>query len=456
MPSSTRTLWLTALFGVWAIIATILLVIRDDVAAPATSRSDPPSTSTTGRREQGAQTPSGSQDAGLPEAADAAAPEPPPVTASRYVVCQAHATLPRLSIVDTPGLGHQVAVHCGQSVHLIATVSMEGAPQPLRTARFDRHPAVQGVAAAPVGDGDIDGDGEVDLVLPMPIGDPTRDGPRGALHWVRGSSARAFETPQRLASLGPSAVEIVESDGARDAALVALMPHSELVRKPSEVWLYSGGPAPMRAARWEASSDARALAVLRPRAGDALQAWVASPSHVERWTLEGEAPEPLPPLAIGGVREMIAGDLDADGTDDMLLVAEALWRARAGDTGEPESLGGPASLRDVRLLREPGSGRPMLVGYAHPELLRLHPKEGSLESTTLARIHGSGGVLATAIADFDANQQLDVAILLSSGAGSRHVEMALLPLPRDTTAIQLADSAAALSDAPLSLHVTLP
>jgi hypothetical protein len=403
--------------------------------------------------------------------ADAAPEGPPPLpgrTAVRFTACSPDSPAPLLAVLRIVGDPRpEVAVGCGPLVQLLmAQRSEDGAAiTPVRVVALEANQAEPGTrtrATAAAAD-DVDGDSTPDLVLGFVHEGPEGDPRGGALYVVRGHPTGAFEAPQRLAPIAAVSLATAPLDDSPGADVVALHQASLFARRPSEVWVFSGGPAPARRAQLRTGVGGEALAVADlDRDGHLdLVAVAGEAQRVDVFFGDGGGRFPRSTtLELAGGREAVTGDLTGDGQTDVLVVGQALVRLdyESKETLRAEPVAAPEGFGRIRVVDVDGDGRSDLVG--------LVPKRGALwmrhtgeplsfeEAELLTFDEGAFEVHAVEVTDLDANGQLDAVVLGRTGEGAPWELLLLSDLGRGAH-LTLPSEPRPIPDAPLTLQVPL-
>lgn len=457
------------LLGLWAVLAVVGIVagvvpLHAGGSAPAT----PPDAST-------ADGDGGVADAGPEDAAiDAAEPDdagtPTPTTETppaapagpalpRYRVCAEPSLAPSLAVVDAVGDARpEVIVGCGGSWEILARTS-EGAW--MRVAHVTA-PAMTGDRAALVstaGTIDVDGDGDLDTLLPLARVGAGGSTAGGGLFVLTRAASGALEGPRSLAPI--AAVAIAPITLASGAGLVALDRANPFAREPSEAWVFGLGASPARVASPRAGSAATGLGVVDVDRDGKLDILVASSDDSRLDVLYGDDVAHFTrtrTLSAPSATDVAIGDLDGDGAPDALVVGASVSRllAHAGDPTLVPIEGAPA-LRDAAIFDVDHDGRADVVGWSHPRLVVLGARaDGTYETRTLFELAGGEiGPRRQVVADLDGDGAPEV-VLLAVGQDGEQRMLDLVVVPSSERGLVRTEEARPLPDAPLSLTIALP
>jgi hypothetical protein len=395
--------------------------------------------------------------------------EPGAIVAARYAVCPREESPPALSRVRIADKGRDLwALHCGPSAHVLAIEDNGGVLGVRRalTAQLHSHNAGEAPRAVRITAGDLDGDGRADLLVPVQFIDRAGAPASGALSWLRQRAQGGFDAPPRAldAAVAGVTVATLDAQAGQDVALIQL--GDARAARGSELWLLHGGPALLRYAKLPAGVGPSAIAaadldrdglddvaVASEREGK-LRLWLSSRAAT------GAAEPPAPAeIALEGVREAIAGDVDGDGARDLVLTGKQVWLLLARNDFRPEPAAVPdsADLRDVHLEDTNADGKLDLVGYAHPALIVLQQTGATrFERRTLATLRGDLGVLFARAAQLDGDAHPDLVLVVVGSAADAQLEIAVAPNVHEGSVVQLGDRAEALRDTPLLERFTLP
>jgi len=455
---------LGVLLAIWGVLAAVALVAgvvppgttgEDDVAEsePVADASDEQRDGDTAAGEL----PDAGTDAG---AERAAATTGDAVTVQRWTVCDGavrRPTLTALQVVGSPV--PELAVGCDGVIHLLAVTG----PEPARVATFDAvlsDDASASMRSGPPAAGDVDGDSLPDLVLPFwqVSGDGAARG--GKLFLVRREATGAFEQPRLLGPI--AAVDVALAQLADEAGLdiVAMNRGSATARRPSEVWGYTGGPAPVRSAVLRTGLEGTAVAIAdldRDDHGDVVALTSGEP-RVDVFFGDGTGLFPRSStLAITGATEALAVDLDGREGTDVLVRGEGLHLLGAGpvEALEPSPIDVPQGLGQLAATDVDGDGALDLVGLVEGEIVVLTQEEDLRFVAGEGRRPAPVVLQRLTLVDVNGDGALEGAALGRAGTEQTPWELVILPSVGDGSPLVGTHETRPLPDAPLVLHVPL-
>ncbi|MFW5924675.1 MAG: FG-GAP repeat domain-containing protein [Myxococcota bacterium] len=415
--------------------------------------------------------PSPAPDAGVAEpdagSAEPAGPDLPSREVARFTACDPRVARPSLSVTQVVGSPvSEVALGCGPLVQVVATPRESGGTlSPVRVLAFEATPEESGVTAhaAPPLAADVTGDSGPDLVLGFVHEDENGGARGGALYLVRASSIGAFDAPEHLASLATVDTGAAKLDGKAGADVVALHQANVFARRPSELWVFGGGPAPARLAQLRTGVGAEALAVA-DLDGDGHADLVALAGESERVDVffgngDGRFPGSATLSAAGG-QDLVTGDLTGEGDAQVLLATAdglSLLRSEGDETLQAEPLETNGELTRPRVVDVDGDGRRDLIGMRDHTIQWLRRTDADdlvFEERELLRFpDGTFQPVAAEVADMDADGELDAVVLGRESDGGPWELLLLRGLERGAV-LALPDAASPIPDAPLTLQMT--
>ena len=379
----------------------------------------------------------------------------------RWAVCDAPAE-PSLAVADVFGDPlPEIIVGCADGWHVLGM----GATGPARVARFAAPPTPADQRSAPgaAAVGDVDGDGERDLVLPLAFLGDNGASRGGGLYWVPRDPYGGIREPSALAPITAVFAIVAPIDGADGDEVVAMNRANALAQLDSEAWVFGGGAAPTRTAALVVGLNGRAARVADVDRDGHADVVALSDGRVDLHFGDGAgAFGRTHTLELEGAREVGLGDLDGDGGADLaVLGAQGLRWIRAGaiEGMEPHGVDGiPANLRGLQVLDADGDAKMDLLGWDHPRLLFLRQRDPvDFEPRTGFTLAGGPfGPRRHAVADLDADGRADDLVLLGTTAGDdAPLEVILVLDALDGAELTPPDRARPVDDAPLVLRATL-
>jgi hypothetical protein len=388
-----------------------------------------------------------------------------PSAAARWSVCAATVD-PSLAAAQLFGDERpEIVIGCGDRWEVIAI----GPSGPARIATFTAPavPTEQRARTGPAATGDVDGDGNIDLVLPLAQETEAGASRGGGLFWIARDGFGGIREPVALAPIAAWSVSVSPLDAQDGADIVAMNRANALAQLPSEAWVFGGGSAPARRATVPAGlagidvlvSDldrdgyADVVSLARDRVGLGFGDGRGAFARTHSFTFTG-------------AREIALGDVDGDGGVDLAVLGDDLRWIPAGPVGsmEPRGVDGvPATLRGLSSGDPDGDGKLDFIGWDHPRLVILR-QQAELTFTldaTLTLVGDALGPRRHALVDVDADGSQDDLVLLGtalvgSDGEAGPIELVIVPDAIGRGELTPAAEAAPLPDAPLMLRATLP
>lgn len=378
---------------------------------------------------------------------------------SRYRVCNSSA--PVLSRVQLGDMGSELAVHCGDTLHLIALTAHAVPQRILKIALPARNPAETPTANA-VASADVNGDGLMDLLIPWLTVDEWQHPMGRDVFSVLRDPTGAFRPATRVLAATPVGLAVGALDAQAGTDFVILQATDASVHKPREAWWVGGGTSPKRTAisRLAAQSEAIALSDMDRDGHQDLIAVSAADERIDIVFGNGDGTTSTAlQLSAVGCRELLVADLDGDAHGEVICVGDRDYvievRADRSTTTQELSFAGERvlSLHPADLNAD---GKLDLVGYAHPRVVRLERGAGfSFEPRAIAELIGTGfAPLSVQVADLDHDNELDLAMLGRVPGDAHSVDLVIVDRIRETPHFTVDGKAAALPDARLLLTPT--
>lgn len=363
----------------------------------------------------------------------------------------------------------QFVVGCPKHVEVLTLTRPPGAsselpkPQPalervislsVRSSTPDTRARLEDAAAA-----DVDGDGRTDLALGFSYRRSNGEPRGGALYLLRREPSGAFGPPDRLAPIAAVDIELLPINRRPGAEIIALNLPSTFQPRPTEAWIFAGGPAPRRKAIVKAGKQGHAVAVadlnqdghpdLVTLAEDDQLVWLAQgPS--------GEAFSQARSLGLPDAKQALTTDIDADGSDDVLVIGQTLHAIRAWATEGPKVTVLPLEqpLRWLHAEDFNGDGRTDMLGVTQEGFSLYEQREGfQFEHRALKAPWPAQKVQKFFVGRFDGSNSLDMIALLEAGA--KGTQLALWPDFLEDDNANWSEDLQAVADAPLTLSLDL-
>lgn len=362
-------------------------------------------------------------------------------------VCEGveHARLGVGSVLGDPR-PEQIVV-CGREAHVLrvhddelarlATLTLEGEAQ---------------VRMAPPAIADVDGDGLSDLVLGWTELDAEGGPSGGTLRWVAGDPSGGFGDDHVLHPLSVVDLKTAELDGRPGADVVALHWADGFGRRPSEAWVFGGGPSPRRIARRRLRHDGVAAAV----------ADVDGDGQLDLITLDADGAQIADGDGTGRFPRFRSIVLEA-GSDIVVIPAPPAAPEQAAEPAEGASAD-TVYLVGAQVLKLEGEGDPTTVPAPHGILRALGLPSGELLAMTRQRVVKLRDGSEETVVDLPGTfRPTDLAlmggdsapVLLVLGRTARGWELIEVPLGQGRVRLEPGAEPAAVVDAPLVLHLTL-
>lgn len=401
-------------------------------------------------------------DAGVadPERADPERAEPAREPPLRWIVCAGGAE-PSLSALQLFGDARpELVVGCGDRWEVIAV----GPSGPSRIATFHAPAAPTGERArtGEAASGDVNGDGTIDIVLPLAFETEQGASRGGGLYWIARDGFGGIREPVALAPFAAVSAAVAPLDGSVGAEVVAMTRANPLAQLASETWIFNGGASPSRRGIIRAGLDGLTVDIAdidrdghddiislgRNRVGLAFGDGRGHFTRTHTFTLEG-------------AREIALGDLDRDGGVDLAVLGDGLRWVPAGPHAEmtPRDVeGAPAALRGLSIADVDEDGRMDFVGWDHPSLvvLRQGDEQAFALDITLTLVGGTFGPRRHRLADLDGDGRADDLVLLGTSGDGASTELMLILDAFGAGELSPAPEARPLPDAPLMLQAPLP
>lgn len=414
--------------------------------------------------------PAGEEAAATNETADAATagqPEPPvtpasedlPLPAARYRVCTSER--PALSLVKLDE-ALVVAVHCGTGIHLIhlsedavpSRVALIALPTPIPSERL---------APVTIVSADTNADGRDDLLVPVLTNDAWHHAVGRHVLVLSRDTSGAFAPAQRVATANPLAIVAGKLDANAGDDFVVLHAGNDAMKKPRESWWFTGGNTPRRTHVAPVSAGSHQMVLVDLDRDSHLDLVTLSTSDARLDVLfgvgNGTSTASLK-LELPGCAELLVADLSGDSHPDVLCLGEqaALIEAR-GDRELSVKLLSLAGERvhSLQAADLNADGRLDLVGYAHPQLVRLERADDDrFEARLVSELRGTGfAPLAVLIADVNLDDALDLVMLGKHPSDPSAIDLAVINDLSASALFTVSEEPMLIADAPLMLRPAL-
>lgn len=364
-----------------------------------------------------------------------------PARVARYAVCGREEAPAQLFALPSrvAGTASLWAVSCGTTAHVIAIEAEQGVLLARCVARLsvpspspDRAPRPAPIALLPAD--------ATWLVATLRV-DRNGSPAGGALFRVPLEAGDLLGTASRVHDAAPGALAIATLDRTAGQDFALLQLGDARVAQAGELWLFSGGPAPLRIARRSVDPDAFAVAA-SDLDGDGSDE-VAVLGRSGRVTVHSvnESAAPATTAAPGGAG-VYALDVDGDGKRGIVISGAHAQRIElAGDKQETNvrqltatPIAALDGLRDLVELDVDADGRLDIAGYAHPHVVAITGKSAARRA--LFELSGEGfAVLQVVPSELDGDGRTDLIALIASENNDPQIELMIATGPPDITEV---------------------
>jgi hypothetical protein len=388
-----------------------------------------------------------------PASASPAAPAPPaaapssggeaPARVARYAVCGREEAPARLFALPSRVAGALWAVSCGATAHVIAIEAEQGILLARRVARLSLPSPSPDRAPRPAPLALLSADATW-LVTTLRV-DRNGSPAGGALFRVPLEAGDLLGAASRVHDAAPGALAIATLDRAPGQDFALLQLGDPRVAQAGELWLFSGGAAPLRIARRSVEPDAFALAAsdLDGDGSDEI-AVLARSGRVTVHSASDSAP-PATVAAPGG-DGAYALDVDGDGKREIVIGGARAQRLELTSNSQETTVRQLAAtpvpsldgLRDLVELDADADGRLDIAGYAHPRIVAIAGKSGATGTRrTLFELSGEGfAVVQVVPTELDGDGRMDLIALIAGENNDPQIELMIATGPPDIAAIE--------------------
>lgn len=391
--------------------------------------------------------------ADAPQGPGGGAPSNPPGTelpaSPRYRVCDDGQGLARMAL-HRLAAAPVLSVHCGSRLRWLSFGAGAAGHAPAPRLEAEQRLQARGAGLSPVivppvvldaPGGDTGSAAKTAAAPPAPalvVAGHYRDAQghavEGGVWRLSRPDAGGLAKPFRLAGALPLQL-LTPGPGGADGSGAGLAWLQGAGERPGNVLTVMDDAAGAPTPGGRAVGDAHAAACLDLDGDDRRDIVLVGTESSAQWWLAGAGTKSkvLHTAALGPLREVAVGDLNADGAPDALLAGDGLWvmRASVGGTPAPTPVEGTqcqaaACPRDLAMRDVDGDGAVDILGYVHPSLNVLRNRGGlEFEPAELSRLQGEAlAVIQTLPADIDGDGRLDLLVLGHAAGTPAQVELA--------------------------------
>ncbi|MEM7449374.1 MAG: FG-GAP-like repeat-containing protein [Myxococcota bacterium] len=389
--------------------------------------------------------------------------------ASRFELCRGNTAPVLLQPIRVLPQGVQLAIGCGTQVRVVAFRPGEEpmTPETVLTIQAENSVAHTSMWSSAVASGDVDADGLADLALSFVRTEPSGVPRGGEVYLVHRSSSGSFE---RISFLAPvSATDILLSRFDETAGLDPIVVHwaDAHVRRPGELWFFRGSVSPERVHTRPIGLSGRFAVTVDLNRDGYMDVVSSSPDNDRIDLLFGDgrgAVADARQLEVEAADSMVVGDINGDGASDVVIAGKgvSLVTAATADHFSPRLLSGARDISLIDVVDIDGDGLQDLVALQNYRIVLLRQREHlTFELSTLASLPSDELPVALAIADFDEDGDLDLAIALRTTDSVPRCQITFLPnlsnAPEFTRRahIKADPEVTKIQAAPLSLSIAL-
>ena len=273
----------------------------------------------------------------------------------------------------------ELVVACGSEVHVVGFDES----RPLRVAHFGRSGSAR--AARPILV-DVDGDGRHDLVVGYTQVDEAGSPLGGSLSVVLSTEEGGLKEPRAVAPIAVSGLAAGDLDGRPGAEIGAVNWADGHGLRPSELWLFAGGVSIARRHRIRLGNDGHGLELADLDADGELEWVVGDATGLHAFGADGSAGVVVEHPRVSAVH---ASDLDGDGNDEVLALAETLLRAMPAAAPITSTLVAPTGARRVSSADVDRDGDLDIVVVTREHVVVLRQDAGRFEQEAWITLPGT-------------------------------------------------------------------
>ena len=297
---------------------------------------------------------------------------PEPIHNWHVLVCE-RASGPHPGESATLGIGSLVGddrkeliINCGGETHLLGFADSD----PVRVARFGNGETTAIPSRPSVAD--VSGDGRSDLILGHARIDESGSPIGGALYVVSTNEQGGLNPPRLLGSISVTSIVSGDFDDHPGADIAVVHWPDGHGLRPSELWLFRGGPSPTRYARSTLGQDGRDVAVVDFDQQPPLDFATVDHNALRIFSTNGQAG---PTLEIPSAKSAVAADIDGNGTFEVVMVGETLHLVQFGEEIHQTPIESPFGVRRIVLDDVDGDGDLDIFAITREHIVLLRQKE---------------------------------------------------------------------------------
>jgi hypothetical protein len=417
------------LLGIWAVLALVAWIAG---VFPSASEAESTLIAENDAPDAGpASVPASAPDAGALDAAVAPPTEiagdvPPETSPSQrtvrsYTACGTPSPTRLVAAQLVGDARPEVLLACGPSVVVLGITGRGPELGLIEVALVERTLGSDRAIASAIAVGDVDGDSLPDLLVGL--SSDSGSSSAAGVYLVRRNLGGGFEAPASLGAIAAREITLAAIDPRSGSEVVVLKRGDPLARQASDVWVFAGGPSPVRTALLSTALDAAAVAVLDLDRDGRADIAVAPRAEARLDVFFGDGLGQFPRTSTialtAAATELVVNDLDSDGSTELAgATAAAAFVVRAGamESLRAEPLGLDSPVSRLAIYDVDRDGRRDVVGIASAKARYWHRTEANaFEARDFQfTVEGASDIV---VSDLDGNGTLD-ALVLGSKAGA--------------------------------------